>query len=83
MGSIKGITTFLFLVAAFIAIWFVAVATLDPLLSVILDFNLGGMGNQVSEIHVAIVKYAVPVFIGAALLWAVFYILREERQTAR
>lgn len=61
--------------------YLIAVAVLDPLTSVVLGYQLGGMSSTVQSIHEAGVKYMVPVFIGTVLSWVVFYILRNERQT--
>jgi hypothetical protein len=83
MSSIKGITTFLTFVALFAIMYFVAVAIADPLLPTITAFDLGGMDSQVTGIHEVLVKWIVPVGLGTFLLWTVFFILREERQTVR
>lgn len=79
----KGITTFVVLVAMFSVGLLISVAVMDPLSQIILGYNLGGMGGQVSNIHVAAVKYIVPVGLGTFLLWCVLYILRRERNTIR
>ena len=57
-----------------------AVAISDPLVGVVTTYNLGGMEGQVNQIHIVLVKYMGIAFIGVLLLWAIFRILREERQ---
>jgi uncharacterized BrkB/YihY/UPF0761 family membrane protein len=79
----RGLTTALVLFALFGIAYLIVVAVLDPLSSTVLAYNLGGMGSQVENIHIAAVKYTVPVFLGSVVLWAVFWILRRERQTVR
>lgn len=79
----RGITTAIVLVGLFAIAYLVAVAVLDPLSTIALGYDLGGMGGQVEGIHVAVVKYMVPVFLGSVLVWAVFWIMRSERQTVR
>lgn len=81
--AIKAVTTFMTLAALFVIAFFIGVSVLDPLVPTVQSFDLGGMGSQVDGIHVAIVKYMVPVFLGAILVWSVLFILREERQTVR
>lgn len=83
MSSLKGITTFLTFVALFAVAYFLAVAIGDPLFATVSGFDLGGFGSQVDGIHETLVKWIVPVGLGTFLLWAVFWILREERQTVR
>lgn len=81
--ALKAVTTFMTLAALFTIAFFLSVAMFDPLVPIVQGFDLGGMGGQVTDIHVALVKYIVPVFLGSILVWAVLYILREERQTVR
>lgn len=83
MGSIKIVTTFLTLSALFGIGLFIAIATGDPLIGVVTSFDLGGMNSQATAIHESMVKWIVPVFLGSILMWAVYMILREERQTVR
>lgn len=77
----KGITTFVVLVAMFSIGLLLSISVMDPLSQIVLGYNLGGMNSQVEGIHVAAVKYIVPVGLGTFLLWCVLYILRRERQT--
>ena len=81
MASVKAISTFMVLTAVFIFMWFLGVTIFDPLESFALNYNTGGMGGQISDIHVAIVKYMFPVAIFTFLGFAVFRILSQERQT--
>jgi len=83
MSSIKAVTTFLTLAALFSIAFFMAVAISDPLLPTVLSYDLGGMGSQVEAIHATIVKWMVVVFLGTITVWALLFILREERQTVR
>ena len=76
----KAITTFVVMVAMIGIGLLIAVATLDPLTTTVTAYDLGGMESQVNSIHVALVKYMVVAAIATALLWAVFRILRTERQ---
>lgn len=78
--SIRAITTFLVIVASISIGVLFAVATLDPITAMVTGYDLGGMESQVNSIHVALVKYMGLVAVASALLWAVFRILREERQ---
>jgi len=48
-----------------------------------LGYDLGGNAGTVENIHAVAVKWMVPVGIATFGLWAVFYILRTERQTIR
>lgn len=78
-----GITTLIVFVAMFAIAFLIAVAVADPLVTTVTGYNLGGMGTQVDAIHVALVKYMVPVALGTMIVWAVIWIMRRERQTVR
>jgi len=58
----------------------IAVAVTDPLTATVTTYDLGGMESQVNSIHVTLVKYMAIAGIASALIWAVFNILRTERQ---
>ncbi len=81
--AIKEITGALTMMGVFVIMFFVAIAIVDPLYATLSGFSMGGMGSQAEGIHVAIVKYSVPVFLGSVLVTTVFYILNRERQTVR
>lgn len=81
--ALKAITTFMTFAALFVIAYFMGVAILDPVVPVVQSFDLLGFGSQVDSIHVAIVKYMVPVFLATIIIWAAIFILREERQTVR
>lgn len=76
----RAITTFLVMVAMLGIGLLISVAVLDPLQGVVTTYDLNGMNTQVSNIHVAAVKWMVPVALFSFLVWAVFTILRRERQ---
>lgn len=78
--STRAITTFLVMVAMVPIGVLLAVAIGDPLLGIVTTYDLGGMQGQATQIHTFLVKYMGIAFIGVALLWAIFRILREERQ---
>jgi len=81
--SLRAITTFVVMVAILALGFMISVAVFDPLLSMALGYDLGGMGGIVENIHSVPVKWMVPVGIATFGLWAVFFILRRERQTIR
>lgn len=83
MVSVRTVSTFMVLAASFLFMWFIATAVMDPFTATMLEFNAGGMDGQIEGIHVALVKYMVPVAIFSFLGWAVYNILSEERQTRR
>lgn len=76
----RAITTFLVMVAMLGVGLLIAVATLDPLAATVTGYDLNGMDTQVGEIHEVLVKYMVPAGMASMVLWAVFRILRTERQ---
>lgn len=81
MPNIRAISTFMVMVAIFLFMFFLAIAIMDPFTQTMLQFDAGGMSSQIEGIHVAIVKYMLPVGIFTFLGWAVFRIFAEERQT--
>lgn len=78
--SSRTITTFLVLVAAAGIGMLLAVSIGDPLTATVTGYDLAGMESQVNGIHVGLVKYMPIVAVASALLWAVFRLLRTERQ---
>lgn len=76
----RTIATMLVLAALFSIGLLLSVATLDPLSAMVTSYDLGGMESQVLDIHEAAVKWLVPAGLGSLLLWAVFRLLRTERQ---
>lgn len=81
--AIREIVSAMTMAAVFTIMFFFAVAVVDPLYAVLQQYAMGGMGEQAASIHLALVKYMVPVYIGNLLIVTVFYILRSERQTVR
>jgi len=76
----KGITTFIVMVGMLGLALLVGIPVMDEIAP--LAQNMAPQhADQVSNIHVTVVKWIIPVFIGTMLLWAVFWILRQERQT--
>lgn len=78
--SVRAITTFVVMVALTSIGILLAVATLDPLQALVTSYDLAGMEGQVNDIHIVLVKYMGITAIATALLWAVFRILKTERQ---
>lgn len=76
----RTIITFLVLIATVGVGLLLAVAVTDPLTATVTAYDLGGMESQVNNIHLALVKYMAIAAIASALIWAVFNILRRERQ---
>jgi hypothetical protein len=79
----KAVSTVLTITALFAVVFMVAVGVLDPMVAAVQSYDLGGLGGTVGSIHVAIVKYSVPVFLASLIIWGVTYIMRRERQTVR
>lgn len=75
----RGITTFIVAVSLFSIALLYAVATLDPLASLAVEMA-PAYASQINGIRDSMVKWSVPVFVFSMLAWAVFWILREERQ---
>jgi uncharacterized BrkB/YihY/UPF0761 family membrane protein len=78
----RGITTFIVLVGLFSISLIIAVPTLDTIVPIVTDITPGS-DPTINKIHAVIVKWSVPVFLFTVLGWAVFWILREERQEVR
>lgn len=78
----RGITTFIVMVGLFSIALLVAVPTFDTLVPIAVDIA-PGYSSDFNAIRDAVVKYSVPVFLFSILTWAVFWILREERQEVR
>lgn len=76
----RAITTFIVLLVVLAVGLLIGVAVLDPLRQLVLTYDLGGMSGQVKDIHVSVVKWMVPAGVFTAVVWAVFTILRRERQ---
>lgn len=78
----RGIITMLVLGALFVIALLVGVPLLDGILPIATDMA-PGYTSQITGIHEAVVKWTVVVFLGTIMLWAVFWILRTERQQVR
>lgn len=76
----RGITTFITLIGLFSITLVVAVPVMDGIIPTVLDVGVGSMESQVLSIRATVVKWSVVVFFGTVILWAVFWILRQERQ---
>lgn len=80
--SLRGISTALVLIFVLSIGLLLGVGIFDPLQTTVAGFNPDNMG-AINNIHEVMVKWLVPVGLGTILLWAVLWILREERQTVR
>lgn len=78
----RGIITMLVLGALFVISLLVGVPLLDGILPIATDMA-PGYTEQINGIHAAVVKWAVIVFLGTILVWAIMWILRTERQQVR
>lgn len=78
----RGIITMLVMAALFVIALLVGVPLLDGILPIATEMAPGYTG-QITRIHVAVVKWTVVVFLGTIMLWAIFWILRSERQQVR
>lgn len=78
----RGIITMLVLAALFIMALIMGIPIMDQMLPLATDMA-PGYTSQLTGIHAAVVKWTVPVFLGTIILWAVFWILRTERQQVR
>lgn len=79
----RGVVTFVVLVGLFSLALVVAVPTMDMIVPVVTSMNTGGMDGTILNIRSAVVKWSVPVFLFTIGTWAVFWILRQERQQVR
>lgn len=75
----KGITTVIVLVGLLVIGLLVGVPVMDTLAPMVENMT-PQFADQVGLIHAVTVKWLVPIFAGAVILWAVFWILRQERQ---
>jgi len=75
----RGLTTLIVLGALFVVALLVAIPTMDALLPIVNEMA-PGYTSQTTGIHEVVVKWSVPIFLGTLILWAVFWILRTERQ---
>jgi len=78
----RGIITMLVMAALFVISLLVGVPLLDGILPIATEMAPGYAG-QITAIHAAVVKWVVVVFLGTIMLWAIFWILRTERQQVR
>jgi hypothetical protein len=76
----KTLTTMMVLVAAAGVGLLLAVAVGDPLLTTVTAYDLNGLGGQATDIHKTLVQYVPIAAVATAFIWAVFRILRTERQ---
>jgi len=79
----RGITTFIVMISLFSIGLIVGVPMLDGIVPVVQGMTPDKYTGTIGNIHAFSVKWSVPIFITTALLWAVFYILRTERQQVR
>lgn len=75
----KGITTFIVLIGLLAIGLLVGIPVMDSIVPVA-EGMAPGYASQIGSIHAVVVKWLVPLFFGVTLLWAVFWILRQERQ---
>jgi len=78
----RAITTLIVTSVLFAIALLVAVPTLDALVPVATNIAPGYEGT-INNIHLAVVKYAVAVFLATIVIYAIFKILQTERQTVR
>jgi len=79
----RGITTFIVMAGLFSIALVIAVPTLDGIVPIAVDMAGPQYESQIRNIHAAVVEYGVVVFLFTILVWAVFWILRRERQEVR
>jgi len=79
----KIVTTAMVMVVIFVLGLFLTVSIYDPIVSALSNTGFGQFGGQVDSIHAVAVKWMVPIGVFSVLGWAVFRILRTERQTIR
>jgi len=79
----KIVTTAMVMIAIFVLGLFLTVTMFDPIISALETTGFGQFSGQVDNIHAVAVKWMVPIGIFSVLGWAVFRILRTERQTIR
>jgi len=75
----RGITTFIVLMGLLAIGLLVSIPTMDGI-APLAEQMAPQFSGQISNIHAVTVKWLVPVFFGTIMLWAVFWVLRQERQ---
>jgi len=78
----RGITTFIVLIALLPIGLLIAVPVFDTLTPIATSMA-PGYTSTITNIQAVNVKWVVPIYIASILVWAVFWILRQERQQVR
>lgn len=76
----RGLTTLVVMSSLFVMALLIGVPVLDKLVPIV-NQMAPGYTSQTNAIRAAVVKWSVPVFLFTLVGWAVFWILRQERQT--
>jgi len=78
----RGLTTLVVFVALFTVSLLVAIPVFDALLPIATEMA-PGYTSTLENIHAVGVKWIIPIFLATVIVWAVFWILRTERQQVR
>jgi hypothetical protein len=79
----RGITTFIVMTALLSVALVVAVPAIDGLTPIAIQMSGDQYDPIIKNIQRSVLEYSVVVFLFTTLAWAVFWILRQERQEVR
>lgn len=79
----RAITTLIVSAMLLVIALLISIPVMDQLIPLVTDMTAAKYDSTLSNIHVVLVKWVVPVFLGSATVYAIFWILRDERQTVR
>jgi len=79
----RGITTFIVMTALLSIVLVVAVPAIDGLAPIAMQMSGEQYDPIIKNIQRSVLEYTVVVFLFTSLAWAVFWILRQERQEVR
>lgn len=79
----RGITTLIVMASLFAMAMLIGVPVFDQLAPLATEMTPDKYNGTIGNIHETGVKWIVVVFIGTIITWAVFWILRQERQEVR
>lgn len=76
----RGITTFIVLVALFSVSLVIAIPLFDGIAPLVIEMTPDKWDGIINNIWETGVKWIVVMFLGSTFVWAIFWVLRQEKQ---
>lgn len=79
----RGLTTLIVMAGLFSMSLLVGIPVMDQLAPLVIEMTPEAYDSMINNIWETTVKWIVPISLGTVVIWAVFWILRTERQEVR